>query len=988
MGALKQAGVSIEQIVWHFALRNELVFDRLLDPSYIESLGLQPEALAQTHVNTAASVDRSKTGSIVNSTQQTSNSKINSSSSSSSNLATKPVRKLMTVLDVGGIGITSLNSDVIQFIKRSGELIDNYYPEQVKRLVIVNAPRWFSSVWTVVARVLPESVQAKINILYDCKGLDQYIHVSQRPAAYGGVDVDLGEAPGHLAFLALEKGWQLQLQDQKHDQELEGLNQNAVVQKGKRREEDDAQGKPKTTTNTSSNSHNNNDKKSSSEGKMTYFGWMKKQFEPAPKTAFLGEKNRFRYNASTGTWDMDVDSDVEQTQSSSNTAVSSPDSSRYQYAMSRSASVGKGKGHNPSSRSISRSNSWKAAGRFSQSTSSRRGRKKSGAAYRGQSNEDSSSDESRRQESDSSDSETNSDSQDDQRAQSTSRKSDASHASSSGGGGGVRGGGIEGSTADAAAKSVAGAAKVKMTPEQLEEHGLVLAIQAAHLASTFKSKNGSYNGMGGITTTTAAAAGIGGGINHHHTEQQHLHGEYDPLPDALSGSIEQGASSKGSGDGTASNASGAFADAKKLLTLKMNAMLFLLVLSLYFFSNWVYITLVTLVPVWLVIPSSAGGMEYNVQEVAFVMSSCSICVLAALKLLGSRCDHFLKASPVRTLRISCAILAIALFLLPLFLDYAGYSNSSNNNNNNINDINNSMGIPNSAIPTHQTLAAEGEHLITVMSVFGKQVQTHAPFSYSTFTSADQHNFAYDYLHWASSKYRFPHHSLLALQIPSFLLAVVICSLQMVRRSSGVLLHLTLSSTFHAPDSIRFVMNSAFDICGPTFACLLFSVTYGMRLKYPLDSSHFFSICGCMMILVYIGSIFLTVQFRGDYGVMTDYQEPHFVLRNNQLSSVTTVNADGKLSLSGSTTTNTMGSLFKRSGSKRHLPSVTSSSSSFVEEAAAGPSSALIALESTAAAGNIENVLSIPLGDIRLLFSSSFSAYGSKLYNLKDDFKDV
>ena len=62
------------------------------------------------------------------------------------------------------------------------------------RLVIVNSPRWFSSIWTVIARALPEAVQKKIDILYDSNGLSKYIDPSQIPANYGKEDVPLGQA--------------------------------------------------------------------------------------------------------------------------------------------------------------------------------------------------------------------------------------------------------------------------------------------------------------------------------------------------------------------------------------------------------------------------------------------------------------------------------------------------------------------------------------------------------------------------------------------------------------------------------------------------------------------------------------------------------------------------------------------------------------------------------------------------------------------------
>jgi hypothetical protein len=37
---------------------------------------------------------------------------------------------------------------------------------------------------------------------------------------------------------------------------------------------------------------------------------------------------------------------------------------------------------------------------------------------------------------------------------------------------------------------------------------------------------------------------------------------------------------------------------------------------------------------------------------------------------------------------------------------------------------------------------------------------------------------------------------------------------------------------------------------------------------------------------------------------------------------------------------------------------------------------------------LERIFNVPLGDASLLYAPIFAAYGSKLYNLKDDFKDV
>ena len=76
-------------------------------------------------------------------------------------------------------------------------------------MVICNAPSWFHSVWSMVARVLPDSVRKKVIIMNGVKGLDEFINPTHRPEEYGGTDVPLGQAPEHLQFLQLAKDWEL-----------------------------------------------------------------------------------------------------------------------------------------------------------------------------------------------------------------------------------------------------------------------------------------------------------------------------------------------------------------------------------------------------------------------------------------------------------------------------------------------------------------------------------------------------------------------------------------------------------------------------------------------------------------------------------------------------------------------------------------------------------------------------------------------------------
>ena len=39
-----------------------------------------------------------------------------------------PMGKMMTVLDVKGVSVSDITTDVISFIKQSTEIMDNYYP--------------------------------------------------------------------------------------------------------------------------------------------------------------------------------------------------------------------------------------------------------------------------------------------------------------------------------------------------------------------------------------------------------------------------------------------------------------------------------------------------------------------------------------------------------------------------------------------------------------------------------------------------------------------------------------------------------------------------------------------------------------------------------------------------------------------------------------------------------------------------------------------
>jgi hypothetical protein len=77
---LRNSGVNTDELVWHFVLRNEFALNCYKDKKQQQ----QKES----------------------------------------------VTKMMTVNDVEGISVSSVTSEVISFIKRSSDIVDNYYPQR------------------------------------------------------------------------------------------------------------------------------------------------------------------------------------------------------------------------------------------------------------------------------------------------------------------------------------------------------------------------------------------------------------------------------------------------------------------------------------------------------------------------------------------------------------------------------------------------------------------------------------------------------------------------------------------------------------------------------------------------------------------------------------------------------------------------------------------------------------------------------------------
>ena len=244
--------------------------------------------------------------------------------------------RLMSVLDVAGISIGDITTDVLKFLRISGQVVDTHYPDLVVRLVICNAPSWFWTIWGMIAQVLPESTRNSIIIMGDAQGLDQYIDPTQRPVEYGGTDVPLGQAPEFVQFCEIARDWERQgyemfltVAESQHqsrrrrssvskgDKGTGERSRRASIEHAKRNGDwnsdsdssdsaewelvdeedqdqydilDDAAAATAAAINTSAGA-----------GGISIYEWVRSQFQK-PNQAYLGDKNCFRYDEELGQW--------------------------------------------------------------------------------------------------------------------------------------------------------------------------------------------------------------------------------------------------------------------------------------------------------------------------------------------------------------------------------------------------------------------------------------------------------------------------------------------------------------------------------------------------------------------------------------------------------------------------------------------------------------------------------------------------------------
>ncbi|KAF9135686.1 cytosolic factor, phosphatidylinositol/phosphatidylcholine transfer protein [Mortierella sp. 14UC] len=81
-----------------------------------------------------------------------------------SKLANRHIEQCCTILDLKGVSLRQF-ANAFGFIKRTSAIAQNYYPEMMGKMYVINAPMMFTSVWGMVKPLLDEVTVKKIVIL-------------------------------------------------------------------------------------------------------------------------------------------------------------------------------------------------------------------------------------------------------------------------------------------------------------------------------------------------------------------------------------------------------------------------------------------------------------------------------------------------------------------------------------------------------------------------------------------------------------------------------------------------------------------------------------------------------------------------------------------------------------------------------------------------------------------------------------------------------
>ncbi|CAM9519394.1 unnamed protein product [Ectocarpus sp. 4 AP-2014] len=115
-------------------------------------------------------------------------------------------QRITIVIDLAGVRFRDLIGESLAFLKTSVGMMSRHYPQRSFKIMILNAPSFFNSVFALVKPMLNEATKKKIDLLPVANVGEEMLKVipsEHLPLHYGGAgEVALGSSPQELAMLA------------------------------------------------------------------------------------------------------------------------------------------------------------------------------------------------------------------------------------------------------------------------------------------------------------------------------------------------------------------------------------------------------------------------------------------------------------------------------------------------------------------------------------------------------------------------------------------------------------------------------------------------------------------------------------------------------------------------------------------------------------------------------------------------------------------
>ncbi|KAJ7526249.1 hypothetical protein O6H91_17G090100 [Diphasiastrum complanatum] len=105
-----------------------------------------------------------------------------------SKISARPISQSLAIMDLKGLTMKHMNKQALQYIQHVSKVDQDYYPEYLGKLIIVNAPMSFKAIWAAIKPWLDKRTQKKIEVHGSCfvSRLLELVNKEDLPEFLGG----------------------------------------------------------------------------------------------------------------------------------------------------------------------------------------------------------------------------------------------------------------------------------------------------------------------------------------------------------------------------------------------------------------------------------------------------------------------------------------------------------------------------------------------------------------------------------------------------------------------------------------------------------------------------------------------------------------------------------------------------------------------------------------------------------------------------------